>query len=102
MTASEAFEKYPPPLSEEQLSILTRIVRDWQLTNGSLLKVPRPAGEGSAHEDLETALPIGVSLFPSVLPKQCFEEARDLQHIYNALYAAIACDHEWLRDILKE
>lgn len=86
---------YPPQLSEQQLSTLIANIRDWQFAHGSLLKAPPVSGNLSAR-------PIGVTLFPSLYPKECFYEARSLQVLYNELYAAVAEDEEWLYGALKE
>ena len=92
--SSPTYPPYPPQLSEEQLSTLIADIRDWQLTHGSLLRLPRP--------DFDKSVPIGVSVFPSLFSKTCFDEARNLQRIYNRLYAAVGSDEEWLQETVKE
>lgn len=86
---------YPPQLSREHSSDLVSSVRDWQFQHGSLLKAPPRTGNVLAR-------PIGVTLFPTLFPKDLFEEARELQRIYNKLYTAIAADETWLGEVLKE
>lgn len=85
---------YPRTLSPQQLSHLIFNIRDYQLTHGMLLKY------GPAATSI-TAVPVGVSLFPSLFPEPLFEEARALQPLYNTLYARVAEDEEWLGEVLK-
>ena len=81
-------------ISEEHLSTTVQYVRDWQYQHGSLLQFPPRSGKIIAR-------PIGVTLFPSNFPKRCYDEACDLQPIFNKLYAAIAEDEKWLYENLK-
>jgi hypothetical protein len=85
---------YPPTLSPQQLSKLIFNIKDYQLTHGMLLKYGPDANSIDA-------VPIGVSLFPSLFPESLFEEARDLQTVYNKLYARVAEDEEWLHKVLQ-
>lgn len=92
MPVSES--SYPPQLAANQLSSLIDNIRDWQFAHGSLLKAPPISGNVVAR-------PIGVTLFPSLYPKECFHEARLLQALFNELYAAVAADEEWMFEVLK-
>src|SRR4051794_26820613 len=62
-------------------------IKDYQVTHGMLLKY------GSDAHSIN-AIPVGVSLFPSLFPECLFEEARELQAVYNKLYARVAEDEE--------
>ena len=84
---------YPPVLSQQQLSNLIFNIKDYQITHGMLLKYGSDAN--SVH-----AVPVGVSLFPSLFPESLFEDARKLQMVYNKLYARVAEDEEWLFEVL--
>jgi hypothetical protein len=86
---------YPPTLSPQQLSNLISNVKDYQITHGMLLKYGF-----DAHSI--NAIPLGVSLFPSLFPGSLFEEARELQAVYNKLYARVVEDEEWLFGVLEE
>ncbi|KAK4992072.1 hypothetical protein LTR66_006391 [Elasticomyces elasticus] len=88
---------YPPNLTEELVTHLITEVKDWQSTHGSLLKLVR-----TENEHTVLCRPIGVSLFPSLFPKACFEEAVQIQTIYNKLYVAISEDAQWLFDVLQD
>jgi hypothetical protein len=85
---------YPPSLSQQQLSYLIFNIKDYQLTHGMLLKYGTDANSVSG-------VPIGVSLFPTLFPESLFEEARELQTVYNKLYARVAEDEEWLLKVLE-
>ena len=86
---------YPPTLSSQQLSNLIFDIKDYQITHGMLLK------HGPDAHSIN-AIPIGVSLFPSLFPGSLFEEASELQAVYNKLYARVAEDEEWLFGVLEE
>lgn len=79
---------------QSQLSNLVFSIKDWQITHGMLLKFKNAHGYSEAR-------PVGVSMFPSLLPKTLFEEAEALQPIYNKLYAAVSNNEEWLFSVLE-
>ena len=88
---------YPPRLSDEQYEALVSDIKDWQITHGSLLKL--------VHTDEENTVqcqPVGTTFFPTLFPRELFDEAHALQAIFNKLYAAVAEDDEWLRDVLGD
>ncbi len=86
---------YPPSLTEQQQSHLVSSLKDWSLAHGLAV---RPS-EHDPSSSLATTAP--VTLFPSLFPRVCFQEATAIQAIYNELYAAIAMDEAWLGDIIK-
>lgn len=88
---------WPPSLSDDQLEAAISNARDWQLTRGSLLKQVN-----FENEHLSIASPVGVSLYPTLFPRALFESALHMQSIFNKLYAAVACDEEWLYSTLGE
>jgi len=93
----------PPELSLSQLTSLVDEVRSHQLTHGSLIKL-NPASTLSPPTTslpVSTARPVGASLFPSAFPRTSFEHAQKLQHVFNELYAAVACDEVWLEEVLR-
>jgi glutathione synthase len=88
---------YPPRLSDEQYATLVADIKDWQITHGSLLKLVQTDEENTVQ-----CHPVGTTLFPTLFPKELFDEAHALQKVYNKLYAAVAEDDEWLLDVLKD
>lgn len=96
------WDTYPPQASEEQLAYLAQTVKDWTIFNGLTVR-PNPSfvnEESNPNHVLATNAP--VTLYPSPFPRKCFVQARELQKVYNELYAAIASDEEWLGEIMKE
>ena len=72
-------------------------LKDYQITQGSLLKVVYHETEHSVP-----SVPVGVAVFPSPFPRRCFDEACSIQLAYNRLYVAIAEDDEWLESVLRD
>lgn len=101
---------YPPAILPENLMLhLTQAAKDWAIAHGLAVRVPADhestatkenSSRGFSADALATTAPI--TLFPSLFPRTCFEEALELQTLYNELYAAIAGDEEWLEGIVKE
>ncbi|GAB7353669.1 hypothetical protein MBLNU459_g4075t1 [Dothideomycetes sp. NU459] len=81
----------------EQLADLLTEIKDWQITHGSLLKLV-----GYEEPHTVPARTVGVSLFPTPFPRQCFDQACEIAPIFNRLYAAIAEDDAWLEIVLHD
>ena len=95
-------EHYPPALSDQELQLLCSEINDWAIAHGLAVR-PSPSFVSQDTDPvgvLATTAP--VTLFPSLFPKACFEEALRVQKAYNLLYAAIARDEEWLEGVIKE
>ncbi|KAJ6115449.1 hypothetical protein N7486_001227 [Penicillium sp. IBT 16267x] len=84
--------EYPPELSEERLISLVTQIKDWQLNHGSLLKLVQTETERSVLSQ-----PVGVSF-----PRAQFQQALDLQKIYNKLYCAVAEDDDYIYNAIKD
>ena len=100
--AASIYPNYPPSLTPHQHDYLVSNIKDWSILHGLAV---RPSASYVAEEvdpsrSLATTAP--VTLFPSLFPRTCFEEARSIQTIYNELYAAIAADVDWLREVVEE
>ena len=93
---------YPPKLTPEQSKYLLSNIKDWSIYNGLAVRPPSifVPEDIDSSKCLATTAP--VTLFPSLFPRSCFEEARAIQPAYNALYAAIAMDEQWLGEIVEE
>ena len=101
MSAS-MYPEYPPELNEDQKSYLLTNLKDWSIAHGLAV---RPAqayvpAEQDPSGALATTAP--VTLFPSLFPKVCFEQAKSVARAYNELYSAIASDENWLTGIVEE
>jgi len=96
------YPAYPPSLSLEQHGNLLSTIRDWAIAHGLAV---RPSGTLAPRERNPggvLAVPAPVTLFPSLFPKRCFDQALDMATAYNELYAKVAMDEGWLGDIMKE
>ncbi|KAL8926735.1 MAG: hypothetical protein Q9208_002809 [Pyrenodesmia sp. 3 TL-2023] len=100
--ATSIYSAYPPHLTEEQYAFVLSSIKDWSMSNGLAVR-PSPAfipNEVDPSGSIAVTAP--VTLFPSLFPRSCFDEARAIQTAYNELYAAIARDQAWLKDIVEE
>ena len=93
---------YPPPLSKEQFDFILSEIKNWSILNGLAVRPSETFIPKSTDPSGSLAVTAPVTLFPSLFPRKCFEEARAIQTAYNELYAAIARDEEWLSKIVKE
>lgn len=96
------YPSYPPSLTPSQASFLKSTVKEWAICHG-LAVAPAPsfiAAEHDPNHALATTAP--VTLFPSLVPLQCFHEALMIQTAYNEVYARIARDEEWLGEVVEE
>ena len=89
-------------LSIEQTNFLLSEIMDWSILNGLAVRPPVTFVPKDIDPSGALAVTAPVTLFPSLFPRKCFEEARAIQVAYNELYAAIACDEEWLSKIVEE
>ena len=100
--SAQIFPPYPPTLTTHEKEYLLSNLKDWSIAHGLAVrpvetfvsKEVDPAGA------LATTAP--VTLFPSLFPRRCFEQAKAVSKAYNELYSAIADDEPWLGDICKE
>jgi len=100
--ASSLHENYPPELSSEEEHYLLSNLKDWSIAHGLAVR-PAPSFVEPSQDPagvLATTAP--VTLFPSLFPRNCFEEGLAIQTAYNELYSAIARDEEWLKGIVEE
>lgn len=100
--AASIYPEYPPQLTDEHYGYLLSNIKDWSISNGLAVR-PSPAfipKEVDPSGSIAVTAP--VTLFPSLFPRSCFVEARALQKAYSELYAAIARDQAWLKEIVEE
>lgn len=93
---------YPPEVTNSESEQLLSTIKDWTIAHGLTVRPPLSlvSTEADPHGILATAAP--VTLFPSPFPRICFEQAKSIQRAYNQLYASIAQDEEFLKDIVQE
>jgi len=100
--ASQMYPDYPPELNDDESRYLLTSLKDWSIAHGLAVRptsayVPTEQDPSGA---LATTAP--VTLFPSLFPKVCFEQAKSVSKAYNDLYSAIASDEGWLKEIVEE
>lgn len=87
---------WPPQLPDDQLIHLQRLSTLYSLSH-SFCHLP----PNSPDPPTQTyAAPL--SLFPSPFPRHLFENACELQTVYNALYARIALDWKFLDKVMEK
>jgi len=93
---------YPPEVTAAECEQLLLTIKDWSIAHGLTVRPPLSlvSAEADPHGVLATTAP--VTLFPSPFPRVCFEQAKSIQKAYNHLYASIAQDEEFLKDIVQE
>lgn len=96
------YPQYPPKLNSEDLDYLHTNLKDWSIAHGLAVR-PTPSyvsTETDPNGALATTAP--VTLFPSLFPKICFEQAISVVEAYNELYSTIASDEAWLKEVVEE
>lgn len=90
------YRNYHPRLQARHVVNLCSSIKDWQICHGMLLKAME-------HERLYIShtFPIGVTLMPSPFPARLYQQARDLQPLYNELYMAVSSNPTWLKSVLQ-
>lgn len=100
--AENIWDSYPPQTTEEQVEYVAQTVKDWTIFNALAVR-PNPSfvsDEKNPKHVLATNAP--VTLYPSPFPRKCFNQAQELQKVYNELYAVIASNEAWLGEVMKE
>ena len=100
--AASIYPDYPPALSKEQFDYLLSNIKDWSILNGLAVRPSLSYVSETIDPSRSLAVTAPVTLFPSLFPRACFEEAQAIQIAYNELYARIANDEEWLGEVVKE
>lgn len=100
--AASIFPAYPPSLTPTQSNYLLSNIKDWSILHGLAVRPSQKFVPKELDPSGSLAVTAPVTLFPSLFPQACFEEARAIQTSYNELYAAIARDENWLKEIAEE
>ncbi|KAI5962662.1 GSH2 [Candida pseudojiufengensis] len=84
-----------PQLSHEQENELKLNAQQWSLSNGLVMYPPN-------FETFQTNV-APITLFPTPIPKTSFQQALNVQKIYNELYINLITKHKsWLIEVLEE
>ena len=98
--ASVQLPEWPPAMMDEQRNELAKLATTYALAHGLLYLPPLPPDHQHQPRIPLSAIHAPVSLFPSPFPRVLFERALRLQRLYNALYARIALDTDFLDRVL--
>ena len=99
--ANSIYPEYPPKLSLAQEAYLVFNINTWSLLNGLAVR-PATIPPHGTHSSESVAVTAPVTLFPSLFPRNCFEQAKAIQKSYNTLYCSISVDETWLSTIVEE
>ncbi|KAH8825824.1 glutathione synthase [Flagelloscypha sp. PMI_526] len=99
MASSFDFASWPPDLSNTQLDELRLNATRFALANGLLYLPPHPPS-GPPPATPSSAIHAPLSLVPSPLPRHLFEQAWNIQRVYNHVYARVAMDYDFLDKVL--
>lgn len=100
--AASIYPDYPPSLTAAQSDYLLSTIKDWSILNGLAVRPASSFVSTNVDPSRSLAVTAPVTLFPSLFPRSCFEEAQAIQTAYNELYALVARDERWLQDIVEE
>ncbi|WVQ97915.1 glutathione synthetase [Kwoniella sp. CBS 9459] len=94
MSVTTKLPEWPPATTPEQHAELIQLSSTYALSHGFTLLPPNSSNPPTS------AIPAPLSLFPTPFPRKLYELAVSLQPIYNALYARIALDWDFLDRVM--
>ena len=100
--AASIYPDYPPSLNAEQSKYLLSNLKDWSILHGLAVRPSQAFVSKEIDPAGSLAVTAPVALFPGLFPRACFEEAKAIQKAYNELYASIASNEDWLREVVEE
>lgn len=83
-----------PSISKEKQSQLVQNLQQWSLANGLVIYPPN----FQSHQPVSAP----ITLFPTPLPKIAFQDASDVQLLFNELYAKVSSDLKFLETELED
>lgn len=89
---------WPPHQSPADEAALLHLATDYALSTGLVLRPTVQPGQDSPSQTAVIHAPY--SLYPSPFPRHLFEQAKQLQPLYNALYAHATVDDAFLREVV--
>ncbi|KAG1815416.1 glutathione synthase [Suillus variegatus] len=94
------FSTWPPQLTPEQLEALTLAATTYALSHGLLYLPPSQSPSNTQPRIPTTGIHAPLSLIPAPFPRAQFQAARELQSVYNVLYARVAMDTQFLDTVM--
>lgn len=99
--SSSIYPAWPPEASIEQTKYLRSEINDWSQAHGLAVR-SRPEWGLEKNVEEATCTTAPVTVFPSLVPRKQYDEAKMIQTSYNELYAKIASDVKWLSEVVNE
>ncbi|GAA5886687.1 hypothetical protein JCM6882_005857 [Rhodosporidiobolus microsporus] len=91
---------WPPSLSPSDQHTLLDLASDYALSHGLVVR-PFPSDPADPSSISHTsAIHAPYALYPSPFPRDLFDQARELQPLYNELYARVTGDDEFLEEVV--
>lgn len=90
--------QWPPALTAEHESHLLELATDYALGSGLVYRPPALTSDSTPSTT--SAIHAPYSLFPSPFPRHLFQQAQQLQPLYNALYAHVTTDHAFIDEVV--
>ncbi|KAF4549383.1 Glutathione synthetase-like protein [Elsinoe fawcettii] len=98
----DVYPEYPPEVTKDQLQDIVTSAQDWSIAHGLAVRPAHSFVSESQDPNTSLAVTAPITLFPSPFPRNCFNDALTIQKSYNELYARIASEEPWLRDVVEE
>lgn len=93
--------QWPPALTDAQQADLAHQAATYALAHGfTLLPIP-PAGQ-SVPAIPTSVIAAPLSLLPTPFPRPAYVQAKSIQRLYNALYARVALDWEFIDRVMEK
>lgn len=90
---------WPPSMTPEEEANLLELATDYALGNGIVYRPPTEPN-GLEHPSQTTVIHAPYSLLPTPFPRKLYNQAQSLQPLYNALYAHVTVDDDFLHQIV--
>src|SRR6185312_12811264 len=87
-----------PRLLPEKYQTLKEQTIDWSIANSLVI---RPTAEVALPQNI-SVIHAPVALFPSPIPREAFEEAVNLQPIFNELYHKMSLDDAFIKSTIQK
>lgn len=94
MNTKQILENWPPALSNQELETLCEHAVDYALTNGTIMRTKPVTAFTAQHAPF--------SLFPTPYPRRNYEQALELQPLFNMLKHKVSQDTAFIESTFSE
>lgn len=95
--AAQAAQEWPPKLGDQAV---LELASDWALSSGLVLRPPTSSTDAAYTRPGQSVIHAPYALYPSAFPRKLFQQAMDLQAVYNRLYADVTVDDAFLDKVI--